>query len=264
MSIVLKNGIFCSSLCCIADASNSLSIVSNASKNDQASSLHWWKQRGQEHSMSPTVNVRRRGRRRRRRRSSTSSRMKHASQAESSSSSLSLASSSSTTSSSYFATSTSSHVPSILQSRALPYKSSSSSAGEAVFLTSPIDQLNHMSDTQYPYSNFIHNNLPDPPARPYVNWNSDAYKPYFDPMPGDTNVTAQLGKSTFLRCRIKQITDEPVSTNSSPLSLLLLLLFFSSFLSSFRAQMNLTMCSERVREEKNTAEQRWEEVRTSK
>ena len=182
-----------------ADASNSLSIVLDKRKNDQASSLHGWKQHAQEHSTSPTVNVRRR--------SSTSSRVKLASQAKSSSSWSS--------SSSSFPTSASSRIQSILQSRALPYVSS---AGEAVFLTSPIDQLNHMSDTQYPYSNFIHNNLPDPPARPYVNWNTDAYKPYFDPMPGDTNVTAQLGKSTFLRCRIKQITDEPVSMNSSSCS----------------------------------------------
>lgn len=207
MSIVTENGIFLFSTAA-PDASNSLSLVSNKSRSDRSSSLHWWRETQEEHSTSQAVNVRRR-------RSSTSSPMKLASQAKSSSSS-SIASSS----------------QSILQSRALPYVSSGG-RGDSVLLTSPIDQLNHISGTQYPYSNLLHSDIPDPPARPYVNWNTDAYKPYFDPMPGDTNVTAQLGKSTFLRCRIKQITDEPVSSGVLE-----------------RAQMRLTMCTKRREKEK--------------
>ncbi|XP_053206433.1 zwei Ig domain protein zig-8-like [Panonychus citri] len=51
----------------------------------------------------------------------------------------------------------------------------------------------------------------EPPSRPIVHWTNPLYKPYFDTLPEDRNVTAQLGKSTFLKCRIKQITDETVS-----------------------------------------------------
>lgn len=55
------------------------------------------------------------------------------------------------------------------------------------------------------------NNLLDLPSRPQIDWSNENYKPEFKPFDGDRNVTAQLGKSTFLRCRIKQITDETVS-----------------------------------------------------
>lgn len=56
------------------------------------------------------------------------------------------------------------------------------------------------------------NNLLDLPSRPQIDWSNDNYRPIFEPAIGDQNVTAQLGKSTFLRCRIKQITDETVSS----------------------------------------------------
>lgn len=55
-------------------------------------------------------------------------------------------------------------------------------------------------------------NLLDLPSRPQIDWSNENYRPIFEPSPGDRNVTAQLGKSTFLRCRIRQITDETVST----------------------------------------------------
>lgn len=51
----------------------------------------------------------------------------------------------------------------------------------------------------------------DPLSRPEIHWNNPNYKPYFDSTAADRNVTAQLGKSTFLRCKLKQVTDETVS-----------------------------------------------------
>lgn len=60
------------------------------------------------------------------------------------------------------------------------------------------------------------NNLLDLPSRPQIDWSNENYRPIFEPGLGDRNVTAQLGKSTFLRCRIKQITDETVSWKITP------------------------------------------------
>ncbi|KAK4337379.1 hypothetical protein RND71_044094 [Anisodus tanguticus] len=46
------------------------------------------------------------------------------------------------------------------------------------------------------------------PARPSTQWENPHFKPYFDPINNQQNITAQLGKSTFLVCKIRQITDE--------------------------------------------------------
>ena len=54
----------------------------------------------------------------------------------------------------------------------------------------------------------------DLPSRPQHHWSSN-FRPYFEPREHDRNVTAQVGKSTFLRCRIRQITDETVSLYTS-------------------------------------------------
>ncbi|KAG0427856.1 hypothetical protein HPB47_025143, partial [Ixodes persulcatus] len=46
----------------------------------------------------------------------------------------------------------------------------------------------------------------EPPSRPSVHWDDPHFRPRFDNST-DRNVTAQLGKSAFLRCRIAQLGD---------------------------------------------------------
>lgn len=54
------------------------------------------------------------------------------------------------------------------------------------------------------------------PVRPSIQWNSNPhFKPYFDPISNQQNITATMGKSTFLICNIRQITDESVSFKSN-------------------------------------------------
>ncbi|KAG0432015.1 hypothetical protein HPB47_021252, partial [Ixodes persulcatus] len=46
----------------------------------------------------------------------------------------------------------------------------------------------------------------EPPSRPSAYWDDPHFRPHFDNST-DRNVTAQLGKSAFLHCRISQLGD---------------------------------------------------------
>ncbi|CAN7943951.1 unnamed protein product, partial [Ixodes hexagonus] len=50
----------------------------------------------------------------------------------------------------------------------------------------------------------------EPPSRPSAHWDDPHFRPHFDNST-DRNVTAQLGKSAFLHCRIGQLGDRTVS-----------------------------------------------------
>lgn len=50
----------------------------------------------------------------------------------------------------------------------------------------------------------------EPPSRPSAYWDDPHFRPRFDNST-DRNVTAQLGKSAFLHCRIRQLGDRTVS-----------------------------------------------------
>ncbi|EEC15969.1 conserved hypothetical protein [Ixodes scapularis] len=50
----------------------------------------------------------------------------------------------------------------------------------------------------------------EPPSRPSAHWDDPHFRPRFDNST-ERNVTAQLGKSAFLRCRITQLGDRTVS-----------------------------------------------------
>ncbi|CAN8011436.1 unnamed protein product, partial [Ixodes pacificus] len=54
----------------------------------------------------------------------------------------------------------------------------------------------------------------EPPSRPSAHWDDPHFRPRFDNST-DRNVTAQLGKSAFLRCRIAQLGDRTVSSRRS-------------------------------------------------
>lgn len=53
----------------------------------------------------------------------------------------------------------------------------------------------------------------EPPSRPSAYWDDPHFRPRFDNST-DRNVTAQLGKSAFLHCRIRQLGDRTVSNIS--------------------------------------------------
>ncbi|XP_015790826.1 Down syndrome cell adhesion molecule homolog [Tetranychus urticae] len=67
---------------------------------------------------------------------------------------------------------------------------------------------NERSERQFPEHG---SEPPSRPAEQIVHYNSRLFPPAFDTLPEDQNVTAQLGKSTFLKCRIKHITDHTIS-----------------------------------------------------
>ncbi|KAH9370433.1 hypothetical protein HPB48_008679 [Haemaphysalis longicornis] len=50
----------------------------------------------------------------------------------------------------------------------------------------------------------------EPPSRPSAYWDDPHFRPRFDNST-ERNVTAQLGKSAFLHCRIRQLGDRTVS-----------------------------------------------------
>ncbi|KAG0417871.1 hypothetical protein HPB47_005316 [Ixodes persulcatus] len=50
----------------------------------------------------------------------------------------------------------------------------------------------------------------EPPSRPSAYWDDPHFRPHFDNST-DRNVTAQLGKSAFLHCRIRQLGDRTAS-----------------------------------------------------
>ncbi|EEC15554.1 hypothetical protein IscW_ISCW021114 [Ixodes scapularis] len=50
----------------------------------------------------------------------------------------------------------------------------------------------------------------EPPSRPSAHWDDPHFRPRFDNST-NRNVTAQLGKSAFLRCRITQLGERTVS-----------------------------------------------------
>ncbi|KAG0431566.1 hypothetical protein HPB47_021665 [Ixodes persulcatus] len=54
----------------------------------------------------------------------------------------------------------------------------------------------------------------EPPSRPSAHWDDPHFRPRFDNST-DQNVTAQLGKSAFLHCRIAQLGDRTVSSRRS-------------------------------------------------
>ncbi|KAG8192542.1 hypothetical protein JTE90_015177 [Oedothorax gibbosus] len=53
----------------------------------------------------------------------------------------------------------------------------------------------------------------EPPSRPNSYWDDPHYRPYFDNST-EKNVTAQLGKTAYLHCRIRQLGDRTVGAVS--------------------------------------------------
>lgn len=76
------------------------------------------------------------------------------------------------------------------------------------------------------------------PARPSIQWANPHFRPYFDPISNQQNITAQLGKSTFLICNIRQITDESVSHFSLNYTVAIELLPLSCHSIAFEAPKN--------------------------
>ncbi|GFW87936.1 uncharacterized protein TNCV_1360391 [Trichonephila clavipes] len=52
----------------------------------------------------------------------------------------------------------------------------------------------------------------EPPSRPNSYWDDPHYRPYFDNST-ERNATAQLGKTAYLNCKIRQLGDRTVGAN---------------------------------------------------
>ncbi|GFT48949.1 uncharacterized protein NPIL_382621 [Nephila pilipes] len=54
----------------------------------------------------------------------------------------------------------------------------------------------------------------EPPSRPNSYWDDPHYRPYFDNST-ERNATAQLGKTAYLNCKIRQLGDRTVGATET-------------------------------------------------